>query len=290
MMGSPSWAGSPGGRWQGRAVPRRRQPARRAPKDPAPSSAPGAAPPPAAAAPACSGPRGAQSPRGAPRCPRAHSPRRGRSCRAARAAAAAPHLPGARPPPSGRPLSPPRARRPAGTGGGRGVGAPLAPLPAATAAAEQGVCPAGSAVRSARLRRALRLAAGAGARRGEERGRRLVSGAGSAPRAPAPRGPRLRPAGMARGSEGAQSRWTTFHPAWCPSGETLAAPPLPRPRHCVEGVRVRRALSQEGEALPTQLWSWAPGIGLAGDDSGACSPYGGARATPGCFWFGEAEG
>lgn len=54
-------------------------------------------------------------------------------------------------------------------------------------AAEQEICRAGSR-RLLRSRSGSGSAAGAGARRCEERGRRLVSGAGSAPRAPAPLG------------------------------------------------------------------------------------------------------
>lgn len=216
----PSRAGVPGRRGQGRAVPSLWHPARLgAAKDRAPGAGTPARPlPPAAAAeapaPACSGRPGRTATRGA-HGPRPH-PARAHLGGAGPVAPIAPprRLRISRRPPAalrGAPRSPPARRKVVGTRGGRGVRAPLAPPPAARSRAGNlsGRVPPPPPLR---LGLRLRLRGGGGGQRSEERGRRLVSGAGSASRAPAPPGSTPPP-------------WT-FSQAGAPSGT-----PWPGP-HC----------------------------------------------------------
>jgi hypothetical protein len=130
---------------------------------------------------------------GHPPAPRAahRSPRGGRCCRSDRAAAAAPHLPGARPPPSGAPAVPAGTKEVVRTCGGSGVPAPLETPPAArrpppAARSRAGnLCSGSRGVRGSDSGSGSSSAAGAGPWRCKEQGRRLVPGAGSAPREPA---------------------------------------------------------------------------------------------------------
>ncbi|XP_045295360.1 translation initiation factor IF-2-like [Leopardus geoffroyi] len=169
-------------------------------RDPAPGRGPSLPPRrprrrprPVPAAPVARSPEGRTAPARTPRA-RARSPRGGRSGRADRAAAAAPHLPGARPPPSGAPLGP-RRRQGGSWGRAEAAGSGRRRRSLQPPAAEQEICRVppppplalGLGLRL-RLRLGLGLRGGGGGRRSEERGRRLPSGAGSAPRAPAPPG------------------------------------------------------------------------------------------------------
>ncbi|XP_044895923.1 nascent polypeptide-associated complex subunit alpha, muscle-specific form-like [Felis catus] len=205
----PSWAGGRGGVRGAEAgvAPSPAAGTRRAAgplgtrlRDPAPGRGPSLPPRrprrrprPVPAAPVARSPEGRTAPARTP-CARARSPRGGRSGRADRAAAAAPHLPGARPPPSGAPLGP-RRRQGGSWGRAEAAGSGRRRRSLQPPAAEQEICRVppppplalGLGLRL-RLRLGLGLRGGGGGRRSEERGRRLPSGAGSAPRAPAPPG------------------------------------------------------------------------------------------------------
>lgn len=162
------------------------------------------------------------------------------------------------------PLWPRRARRRvARTRGGRGCGALPAPPPAASRrllppAAEQEICaPVGPAASSAaaRARLGLGLGGGGGGRRCEERGRRLVSGAGSAPR---------RPPHLGRGPAPRGWREPPERPGPRGSLTDANAPslgPWPGPHRPTQARRRVPGALTSGHGPSHPAWPWAPGSG-----------------------------